>query len=442
MRPHLQRFLINRPSPSPKTPSTSLARKIRVVHIQLLPILSGVQCVSLGEFSSLDPEIFETHLICKEPGPFSDAAEKMGVRCHFVNALERKILPFKDYQAYRQLKNILLDIDADVVHTHSSKTGLLGRLAATHAGVAAVVHTVHGFAFPMTRVFLKRKIFQLSEYIAGKHNDAVICLNRDDERTLLKTLKVNDEKVFRIPNGVCLKSFQNINSQDEKTRLRKQHLETAIPDVAEKPMVVQVGRLWEQKNPELFVRAACKLVARGVDANFVLLGDGPLKESLEKIVRQSGAENHVHFLGWRNDVATILPLADLMVSSSNWEGMPLVLLEANACGVPVVATDIAGSRDCISNGETGMLTAPNDVDGLCAKVNHLLSDPKILQAMTSRCRPHVETFHNVVLRHEMVIKLYAELLERKQQTELASLISESRRQRQVDSPALELAKQR
>ena len=401
-----------------RTARPSLPR-IRIVHIQLLPILSGVQRVSLEEFQGLDPDIFESHLICQSPGDFTVEASRIGVQCHFANRLVREIRPRCDYAAYRQLAGLLREINPDIVHTHSSKTGLLGRIAARRAKVPVIVHTVHGFAFPATESLTSRKIFQACEIVAGRHCDAVICLNRSDEETTRTTLRVPAENVFRIPNGICLDRFEP--QRDPTVRAANKQQRLGLDD---RPLVINVGRLWEQKNPELFVRAACKLVREGLDCHFAMVGDGPLRDLLAQVIADSGASAQVHLLGWRSDVPEILPLADTFVLSSNWEGMPLVLLEANACGVPAVATDVAGSRDCIVDGETGLLARPNDVDDLAQKIRYVISNPDVRSAMATRCREHVQTFHDIRDRQTAIKNLYAHLLARQNRPLLSALIGE------------------
>ncbi len=395
-------------------------RRIRIVHLQLLPILSGVQRVSLDEFSSLDQRVFEPHLICQSRGPFPDAAAKLGVKCHFAHKLERNVNLRKDYAGYRQVLHLLRKIQPDIVHTHSSKTGLLGRFAARAARVQAVVHSVHGFAFPSTKNWWKRRIFQSCEFISGRMCDAIVCLNRSDEEIASGLLRVPREKVFRIPNGIRLHEFQPVKSPQRRSRLKRELL-----DLDDRPLIMKIGRLWDQKNPELFVRSAVELIRSGIQANFVLVGDGPLKERLSDIVEQSGVSDRLHLLGWRSDVAQILPLADMLVLSSSWEGMPLVILEANACAVPAVATDIPGSRDCIMDAKTGLLARADDRDDLSAKIKYLIDNPSVLNEMSRQCYDYVHAFHDLSTRNESVSKLYALILRRKGMENMEEMIHKS-----------------
>lgn len=392
-------------------------RRVRIVHIQLLPILSGVQRVSLEEFAALDERVFERHLICQSAGTFTVEAEKLGVHCHEAGLLQREISAGRDFQAYRQLQALLREIHPDIVHTHSSKTGLLGRLAAKRVNVPVILHTVHGFAFPSAKSYSKRKVFQACEYFAGRASDAVICLNEADEETTRGLLRVPKHNVFRIPNGICLDRFREIANDQRRVELKRERL-----SFRNRPFVISVGRLWEQKNPELFVRAACELASEGFDVDFAIVGDGPLKPRLNQIIQDANVGDRVHLLGWRDDVSDLLPLADAFVLSSNWEGMPLVLLEANACGVPAIATNVPGSRDCIIDGTTGLLARPNDQNDLKEKIKFLLMRPEVRAEMARRCREHVEEFHDIADRQRSMLNLYVALLKRKNMAELANQI--------------------
>lgn len=127
-----------------------VGKKIKIVHVQLLPLLSGVQRVSLQEFLLLNSDRYEKILICKEPGDLTKESEKVGVKCFYVPSLVRNISPFKDFKSFINLLSLFKYIKADIVHTHSAKTGVLGRIAAKLAGVPIVIHTVHGFSFEST----------------------------------------------------------------------------------------------------------------------------------------------------------------------------------------------------------------------------------------------------------------------------------------------------
>ncbi|MCK4788587.1 MAG: glycosyltransferase, partial [Desulfobacteraceae bacterium] len=134
-----------------------------LLHLQLLPLITGVQKVTLDEFRLLDHSVFEPVLICKEEGALTTAVQQLGLSTFFAPALVRPISPLRDLSAVVQLFNLLKRLAPDILHTHSSKTGILGRIAGRLSGVPVVMHTVHGYAFPYAFSWLVRSIYFLVE---------------------------------------------------------------------------------------------------------------------------------------------------------------------------------------------------------------------------------------------------------------------------------------
>ena len=409
--------------------SESGTAPVRIAHVQLLPILSGVQKVSLDEFSLLNRQTFEPHLICQSTGAFPQAVTQWGVQNHTAPSLKRAIAPLADYRAYRELVALFRKIKPHIVHTHSSKTGLLGRMAAAKAKVPVIVHTVHGFAFPATRSRLKRMLFMGCERLGGRYCDGLVCLNSDDETIATRDLHVPSSRVFRVPNGVHLDQFQPIT--DPKT---KQKVQEDKFGKGQGPVVLMVGRLWKQKNPCMFVEAACQLLDQGCQARFFLAGDGPLRKELEQKIQERGYQEQIRLLGWRSDIQELLPASDLFVLPSNWEGLPLVLLEAAACGVPVVATDIAGNRDALLNGETGLLCQKNNPDDLATNIKWLVEDEAMRESMVQKSYAHAVANYDIHHRHDAIMKLYADLLTQKGLQELATQIHHPPKKLEVKQP--------
>ena len=420
------------PSVASKTPSSSKPEsktRVRIAHVQLLPILSGVQKVTLDEFSLLNQRTFESHLVCQGPGAFPSAAEKWKVSAHFAPSLQRTISPVADYIAYRELVAIFRKVRPHIVHTHSSKTGLLGRLAAAKANVPVIVHTVHGFAFPATRSRVKKILFQGCERVGGRYCDATVCLNSNDESIATDRLGIPADRVFRIPNGVHLNQFQPIrNEEDQKAR------QAELFGTDSGPVVLMVGRLWRQKNPRMFVEAACRLLDQGIVARFFLAGDGPFYDELNQLIRDHGHQDRVRLLGWRNDVESLLPASDLFVLPSNWEGLPLVILEAAACGVPTVATDIPGNHDAVIDGHTGLLCEQNNSEDLAQKIKQLVNNEMLRKQMAVQSYSHAVANCDIQHRHDVITKLYADLLESKGHHQLADAIYQSPEDWRIPSP--------
>lgn len=383
-------------------------RRLRIAHVQLLPMLSGVQRVSLEEFAQLDPALYDRTLICREPGPLSDAMDDMGINCVFCPSLVRSIAPKDDLTALVALSRLMRKMRFDIVHTHSSKPGIVGRLAARLVGVPAIVHTVHGFAFPMTASRFRRNLFAALERLAGRCCDLVVCLNDSDREIAETDLAIPTDRVHIVPNGVDLSRFPHV-SLNERMRIRKEILR--IP--TDEPAIVMVGRLWRQKDPLTLVKAAVSLLRNGVKAHFVFIGDGELRSELLEFIRLHGAEERIHLLGWRDDVPKILPAFDVCALSSRWEGMPLAILEAMASRLPCVVTDIPGNRDLVDDGINGLLVPCEDVESFAACLGTLIHDSEMRTQFGQSGRSKVERYHDLVDRTNEIEKRYLDILSKK-----------------------------
>lgn len=379
-------------------------RRLRVAHVQLLPILSGVQRVSLDVLTQLDPRRYEPFLICQSPGPLTEAAEAHGIRCLFADRLVQPISPLRDVAALRQLLHMMREHHFDVVHTHSSKTGLLGRIAAKAAGVPTVLHTVHGFAFPTTRSRLKKAVYFAAEWFGGRCCDSMICLKQADVDFARRWLRIPPERLQLIPNGIAVDRYQPL---DEATRAKMRRDEYGLKGTT--LAVGTVGRLSRQKDPLCFVAAADALLAEGIDARFFLIGDGELRAEVEAEIRRRGRTGQIIVLGWRYDVPQLVGALDLFVLPSRWEGLSLALLEALAAGVPVVATDIPGNREVVVEGVDGLLAPCGDASALAVQMQKLLMHHGLRREYGQAARQVIHREHRLDTRIDSLESLYRSL---------------------------------
>lgn len=382
---------------------------LRLMHIQLLSILSGVQRVTLDEFTTLPREQFEPYLVCKAEGPLSRLASNAGAHCDFVPDLVRPISPVSDIKALIAISRIIRRHRPDILHTHSSKTGILGRLAGRWCGVPGIVHTVHGFAFPYSDSAVVRGVYRFLEYVGGLACDALIVLNEDDRAIAIEQLGILPRKVHLISNGVDTTKFAP-RPPDQRMRLRQEVFGVASGATT---CIGMVGRLWRQKNPLCLVHAVKLLLEQGLtDFKVFFIGDGELRPQVLEEVGRSGLGSHVELLGWCDDVPALLAGLDVCVLPSLWEGLPLAILEAMASGVPVVASAIPGNRGLIADSIDGHLFESNDPVALANRMQRLIEDPAKARQMGAAGRAKVVAEYNLEARAARVSELYLKLLKR------------------------------
>jgi glycosyltransferase involved in cell wall biosynthesis len=374
----------------------------KIIHVQLLPLMSGVQKVSLDELAQLDPARYDKIVVCKCEGEFTEQLHRIGVKVHLVPELERAISPMCDVQAYHALREFFRIECPHIVHTHSSKTGILGRFAAGAARVPTIVHTVHGYAFPGESQWVIKAIYKFLEQRAGRVTDKIVVLNDNDAAIAHEQLGVSKRRIELIPNGVDVDIYSPATF-DLRQNLRQAEFYIDNPDHV---IVGMVGRLWLQKNPQCFVRAAIRVLAHRSNVSFILIGEGELRTEIEKMIRDTTNGHHIRILGWRSDVPELLKALDLIVLPSRWEGMPLSILEAMATALPVIASDIPGNRHLVHDGQDGRLFPPDDDYALATALIDLIDDPIKRARFSINAREKVIENYTLAARMKRITAIY------------------------------------
>jgi glycosyltransferase involved in cell wall biosynthesis len=277
----------------------------------------------------------------------------------------------------------------DLVHAHTPVAGLIGRAAARAAGVPRVVYTAHGFYFHEGMSGPVRRLFVGLERFGGRLSDLVFVQSGEDRREAVREGVAPPEKLIHIGNGVDPTMFgRDIHA----VRIRPLREELGI---GPGPVVGFLGRLVREKGAVDFARAAALVKRSFPDAKFVIAGE-PLatdrdgcREEVRAIQEDAGLGADLVLAGFRSDVPELMSLFDLFVLPSYREGMPRTLLEAMATGLPVVATDIRGSREEVVDGETGILCPVGDPRALAVAIEKILGDPQLAASMGARGRERV-----------------------------------------------------
>jgi len=375
---------------------------IRVCHIITLLELGGAQQNTLYTAAHLDRRRFEVSLVAGPGGMLDAEAESIpGLKTHWIPELVREVSPTRDLVALLKLTALLRRLKPDLVHTHSSKAGILGRWAAHLAGVGAVVHTVHGFGFHPGMPSLKRQWFRTLETWTAPLTTRFLAVSQANLDGAVRSGIFPPGRARLIRSGVELGAFRN----GAKPGSLRADLRIA-PDA---PVVGMVGCLKPQKAPVDFVKVAAEVSRRVAGVHFLLVGDGELRGAVEGEVARCSLADRFHLLGWRRDIPSLFKNIEVLALTSLWEGLPRVVPEAMAASLPVVATRVDGTPEAVVEGETGFLVEPGDVNAMADRISWLLEHPEAARSMGLKGRERVGEF-DIDLMVTRLEALYESLL--------------------------------
>ncbi len=324
-----------------------------------------------------------------------------------LDVIHRPIRPLWDLRGMRRLTNYLREHPYTIVHTHTSKAGLVGRMAATVANVPVVVHTAHGFAFHEQSSRAARWLYSSIERYAADCCDAVVCVSRFHRQWALELGIGTPERIVAIPNGLPPERAKATRSRAEM----RAELQLGNDEL----MLFSAGRMAPQKGFEYLIRAI-PFLARALTRPFrvILAGEGDLREPLEQLARQVGAEQHLQFLGFRNDVTNLWAASDIVVLPSLWEGLSISLLEAMAAAKPIVTTRIGSNYEVVAHEETALLVEPANVEQLTAAILRCADDPELCQSLGRRAAELYRSQYTYDRMLEDYMNLYERALATKQ----------------------------
>jgi glycosyltransferase involved in cell wall biosynthesis len=305
-----------------------------------------------------------------------------GVKPVALRQLQRPIHPVHDARAFAETWSLLRKLRPDLLITRTSKGGVVGRIAGRAAGVPAIIHFVHGFAFTDRTSPVKAAVYQAIERFCSRFCDRIVSVNDEDREMALRHRVCPEGKVLTIKNGVDAEQFA-LTVDRGAVRLDLGLLSGA-------PLVLFASRLSNQKDPFTLVDAARILAAKHPEAAVCIAGTGPEASRLAQHVARAGAHGVVHLLGHRNDMPELLASADVFVALSYFEGLPKNILEAMAAGLPIVATNVKGSRELITDGLNGWLVPIGNASATAKAICWLLDHPGNAKIMGTRNHETIE----------------------------------------------------
>ena len=343
-----------------------------------------------------------SELACAPNGPLADKVIAEGMRFVPVPSFRQELSPLKDLTAIAELLRIIRHGGYDVIHTHNSKAGFLGRLAAHLAGHPAIVHTIHGFSFHDRTSPWQRWLFIKLEQLAAKWCHRIISISDG----LVQWAAVSRIEP-RCPIDVIYSGIEFAEFEKDVDRTRIRH-ELGLSDSL--PTVGIVSKLWEGKGHEDLFRAVAILKERGCRLQLLVVGEGPMERSLRSLADDLGIGRDIIFAGFRKDVPECTEAVDIATLPSHFEGMGRVLLEAMARSKPIVATRVGGIPDVVVDGSTGILVAPGNPEECAEALSRLISDPTERAAMGRRGKERlVERFSSDKMV-EGTSRVYTEIL--------------------------------
>jgi glycosyltransferase involved in cell wall biosynthesis len=372
--------------------------KIRIVHIQVLPILSGVQNISLQILSQLDDEKYEKYFICAadsiESTAFNEQFSMAGVKIIRLKNLRREI-GWHDAKVLWELYQLCRELNFDIVHTHSTKPGIVGRIAARLAGVKAVIHTVHGVAFHKNETPVKRVFYYSAEYFAGLFGHYITSVNH----YYLRYFRwFPNKNISVIHNGVDI----NVPMLHREPICNLNGIKT----------ILFLSRLDKAKDPMTLLAAINILAKKFNRRDFVLniAGDGEYLAEAQEYVNTQKIADYVQFLGWVDDKETVYRDADIFCVPSIFEAFGLVFAEAGLYELPTLATRVEGIPEVIKDGHTGLLVESRDPIALATGLVQLLDEPELRKTLGQNARQYVIQNFSHIRMFDSYQQLYIDAL--------------------------------
>lgn len=368
------------------------------------------------------PEEYETLLIGGDKEESEDSSQhildELGIKPVIIPEMRRAIRFGNDYAAYKKIKQIIEEFKPDIVHTHASKAGTLGRMAAFSCKVPAVVHTFHGHVFHSYFSKARTSVFKRIEKKLAEKSSAIVAISELQKKELGEIHKItSSDKIDVIPLGFDLDRFQT--DLDQKRIQFREQYQVSDDEIA----IGIIGRLVPIKNHTLFLKALKKVLdstKRNVRA--FIIGDGESKEDIIALAETLGIEysqsniefrkTPLTFTSWIRNIDVVNAGMDIIALSSLNEGTPVSLIEAQACNNPVVSTNVGGIENVVVNGKTGLLSQINDIDGYAQNLLELVENDSKRQEMRQNGWDHVKNSFSYKRLVKDIDSLYKKLLDK------------------------------
>jgi glycosyltransferase involved in cell wall biosynthesis/ribosomal protein S18 acetylase RimI-like enzyme len=386
-------------------PTHAGTNEMKALHIIGDSQYGGIIRIILGLGQIAKTSGWQVDVLATDPA-VQEALRRQSLGIVNLDVIRRDIRPFWDLAGLFRLRGFLRREGYVMVHTHTSKAGFVGRLAAWLAGVPIIVHTMHGFAIHEQSPAWARFLYSALERVASQWCHRIVSVSEFHRRWALDLSICSQVQIQAIPNGI---TPTPPSEHFERAGFRRQ-LGASEGDL----LILSAGRLAADKGLQYLLEAAA-ILARGSGPSLrvVIAGDGPARASLERLARDFGVSDIVTFLGFREDIAELLAASDLVVLPSLREGLSISLLEAMAAGKPIIATSIGSQRELASQAEMALLVPPANSAALAGAIQRLASDPALIARLAAAARSLFEDRYTEDRMLKSYRQLYLRLLETK-----------------------------
>jgi len=383
---------------------------MRIAHIITRMIVGGAQENTLFTCQDLIQDYNDDVLLITGPalGPEGDLltqGQGAAVPVTYVPSLRRAIHPWRDLRSYFALKQILRRFKPDVVHTHSAKGGMLGRIAANAERVPAIVHTVHGAPFHAYQSRAAREFFRRCEKYAARRCHAIVSVADAMTELMVDAGVAPRAKFTTVYSGMDVEPF--LRADEHRAAIRQE-----LGFEEQHVVVGKIARLFHLKGHEYVVAAAARVVRACPNVRFLFVGDGVLRSSLEHQITDLGLNEYFRFAGLvpPSRIPAMIGAMDLLVHTSLREGLARTLPQALIAGKPAISYDVDGAREVVISGETGILLEPKAIHPLAAAISKLASDADLRKRLGAEGqRRFSDQFRHQTMTSELR-RIYAALL--------------------------------
>lgn len=371
-----------------------MRNKLKVLFIITKSEIGGAQTHLMEVVRYMHHAGHDVLVVTGTTGWLTNELATIGVDYKILPDLVREINPAKDIKTINSICHILEDKQPDIIHCHSSKAGIVGRIAGAIKNIPAVF-TAHGWAFTSGVSPAKRVIYAAIEHMMLVITRKVICVSEFDRQLAKIWFLHNYNKIVTIHNGIVDKSFNSNIVREYSLPLK----------------LVSIARFSRQKNNMELIRAVeqiNKLYSGSLQLNMV--GDGPLLSEAQAYVTSHKLENDVHFLGSRTDVDDILNQNDIFCLISNYEGLPISIIEAMRAGMPIIASDVGGVNELVQDEVNGFLIPRGNISELVKKLEYILHNRELIKFMGAASREIYEKEYTAVQMNQKIHMVYNEII--------------------------------